>query len=619
MTPRRNKGLLGAAALAVLATAALAQERPTSILPPGFGEAPPPPPVAPAPAKASGSSTPKGSTGAPPAATDPLSPAPDEPVAAPGTGEDQTSETDSLSAADLAAADIPQAKELPDTARRDPSLVGRLDPAAIGIGADPWRAASGRFLEVAMRRTNGAMPSRWLHIALRNALLAKAPTPYGVDPADWVAERGWLLLRMGEAEASRMLVSGVDVADFTPKLRQVAVQSALANADPAGLCPLRDGLDEVEPRIAALVDAICASLSGNAATAAADIDDARRRGRPGGIDVSLADKLVGAGADTARAVTIEWAPVDRLNSWRFGLASASGIAVPDRLFSASAPQFRAWQARAPMLTVDQRLSAARTATGLGVFSGQSLVDVYSALYDRTDPDDLSQTDAWQLRVAFLGRDQAARLTAMRKLWGDASDASPEHEGARAMLAIAASQVRADAKLGDDAPNLIASLLAGGMDDAVSRWAPVLDGMDQATQDRCWALVALGAASPAGIDLSESRVDGFIKRDDSPGKRRSALLLAGLVGTERIDGQLGFRLSTRYGLGLERHNSWTDLIDGAAARGQGGTATVLAGLAFRADRWSGIPPLFVYHAVKALRKTDQSFNARMIAAEALSRS
>ena len=82
--------------------------------------------------------------------------------------------------------------------------------------------------------------SRWAHIALRDALLAKAPAPRDVNPVDWVAERAWLLLRMGEADAARMLVAGVDTDRFTPKMVQVAVQSALANCRPAGAVPARE-------------------------------------------------------------------------------------------------------------------------------------------------------------------------------------------------------------------------------------------------------------------------------------------------------------------------------------------------------------------------------------------
>src|SRR5205807_1198264 len=98
-----------------------------------------------------------------------------------------------------------------------------------------WSRSRSRARSPTPTRARMATPiaSRWAHIALRNALLAKAHAPRDVNPIDWVAERAWLLLRMGEADAARILVSGVDTDRFTPKMVQVAVQSALANADPS--------------------------------------------------------------------------------------------------------------------------------------------------------------------------------------------------------------------------------------------------------------------------------------------------------------------------------------------------------------------------------------------------
>ena len=153
------------------------------------------------------------------------------------------------------------------------------------------------------------------------------------------------MLRLGEADAARLIVANVDVDHFTPKMFQVGVQSALSSGDPAALCPLQDGIAKVESRISPLVQAMCAALTGNPETAAADIEAARRRGTIGGIDLLLADKVVGAGADTARAVTIEWEPVDKLTSWRFGLASATGMVPPERLINGASLRLRAWQAR----------------------------------------------------------------------------------------------------------------------------------------------------------------------------------------------------------------------------------------------------------------------------------
>src|SRR3546814_12906387 len=89
-----------------------------------------------------------------------------------------------------------------------------------------------------MKATRAPVISRWASILLRRTLLSEVNTPANVNGADWAAERAWLLLRMGEADAARMLVQSVDTADFTPRMYAVAMQTYLATADPAGLCPL---------------------------------------------------------------------------------------------------------------------------------------------------------------------------------------------------------------------------------------------------------------------------------------------------------------------------------------------------------------------------------------------
>ncbi len=539
------------------------------------------------------------------------------PTPGPSQAGPSESETGLIEISEDELPEAPPPVELPDHARRDPWVVGRLDPLQLGLGATPWGGASGAFLSGLMRRTDTPLASRWAHIALRNALLAKVRAPRNVNPVDWVAERAWLLLRMGEADAARMLVSGVDVDRFTPKMFQVAVQSALANADPSALCPLQEGIAEVERGILPLVDAMCASLSGEPESAAVQIDAARRRGRIGGIDLALAQKVVGAGADTGRAVTIEWEPVDRLTSWRFGLATATGMTVPDRLLRSATPQVRAWQARAPLLSVQQRLDSARIATGLGVLSSQSLIDIYSMIYDATDPDQLSETDAWQLRLAFVGRDRDARMAAIRRLWA-IGDGPFQREASRALAARAASRIAPDPELQEDAPALIASMLSAGYDREAGRWRLAVRRMDDRFADPSWAMLAVGAPDTSGLDLSFGRINAFISRDESPGKKRSALLVAGLAALGRLDGRSADRLNRRHGLAIGHRTRWTRLIDGSAALGQAGSVLVLAGTGFQAATFERLPSSHLFHAVAALNRTGQGFTARMIAAEALAR-
>ncbi|HEX5238405.1 MAG TPA: hypothetical protein VFW39_08085 [Sphingomicrobium sp.] len=508
----------------------------------------------------------------------------------------------------------PPPVEYPGWARRDPYTVGSLDPVKEGLGDDPWGTASGAFLETLMRRMDTPLASRWAHIALRDALLSKARSPGDVNPIDWVAERAWLLLRMGEADGARMLVAGVDTDRFTPKMVQVGVQTALATADASALCPLEDGIRQYEPNIRALVEPMCAALAGEPELASGQIDDARRHGRIGGIDLALPVKVIGA-AGGGRAANIEWDPVDSLTAWRFGLSAATGMVPPDRLMNSSSPQLRAFEARAPLFSAQQRQPAALIAAGLGVFSSQSLVDLYSDIYDSTDPTDLPSTDAWQLRQAFVGKNENARLAAILKLL-DSGKQGYQKEAMRALVARAATLVQPDAKLAKDAPDLISSMLAAGYDRAAARWAPAVSHMDNDDADRCWAMLAL--AAPDVADAGTGRLSGFIGRDKSAGKLRSAFLVAGLAGLGRISTDTANSLNRRYGLGLGQVTSWTKIIDAAAAREQAGTVLVLTGTGFQTPAFGELPSAHMYHAIAALKRTGQDFTARMIAAEALSR-
>ena len=560
-------------------------------------------------------------TAAPPAPSPaPVQPAPSpSPVARPSPGPSGAvdSETVEVSEEELRAFAPPPPVEYPRHARRNPFVTGALDPVKAGLGTDPWGQASGVFLSGLMRRMDTPVASRWAHISLRNALLARARAPDGVNPVDWAAERAWLLLRLGEADAARMVVSGVDSDRFTPKMAQVAVQSALASSDPLGMCPASGKLAKVEPRIVTLVQAICSALNGEPESASAQIDSARRRGPLGGIDLALAQKVVGAASDTGTAATIEWEPVDNLTAWRYGLATAAGMSPPERLIDAASPQLRAWYARAPLIPVQDRLDSARIATGLGVLSSQALTDAYSWVYDSTDPNDLSGTDAWQLRLAFAATDQAERLAAMRRLWGDGQD-SLEREASRAMLGRAAARIAPDPELQDDAANLIASMLAAGMDQEAMRWANAVGQMDDDQADAAWAMLALAAPEGAAVDLSVGRVNAFIGRDKSQGRKRSAFLVAGLVALGKLDAGAASRLNERYRLLIERSSPLTQLLGAAARRRQAGSVLVLAGTGLQARDWAAVPSAHLFHIVMAMRNTGQDFAARMVAAEALAR-
>ena len=131
------------------------------------------------------------------------------------------------------------------------------------------------------------------------------------------------------------------------------------------------------------------------------------------------------------------------------------------------------------------------------------------------------------------------------------------------------------------------------------------------------MLALAAPS-AGIDMSFGRINAFVGRDDSQGRRRSALLVAGLAALGRIDARTAARLDSRYDLGIDRPTRWTRMIDAAAKRGQAGTVNLLAATGMQTSGIGDIPASHLAHAVAAMRLTGQEFMARMVAAEALAR-
>lgn len=607
MKLRRSKAALtalllcsaaGLAGSSIALWPAFGQDSPESLLPPGFGD-----PVPPAPAPAPGQPRPDGPTDLlPPVALTP----PEEGELAPGE-EEEAEEEEEIP---------PEELEMPKAARRSIDAVGPLQEG-YGLRPDAWGSANGRFLAGLMRRIDAPIASRWGSILLRRALLSNVPTPAAVAPIDWVSERAWLLLRMGEADAARMLVQSVDVHRFSPRMFGVAAQTALATADTAGLCPLTPGASSFsDEAIWPLANAICAALSGEAAVSSALIDRARARGMARRIDLLLAEKVIGAGANGRRAVTIEWEGVDRLTAWRFGLATATGLAIPEPLFATVGPHVQAWRARAPMLPVQARLSPARVAAALGVFSNAALVDLYGAFADETDPAELSDTDAGRLRRAYVGEDDDARMAALRELWNDARGARDRYAAAILTARAAARVVPADA-YESDAAALVGAMLSAGLDIQAARWAPVIEAMDDASADAGWAILAVGTPRPR-VDMSYGRVSGFVDRAGGRGRHKAAMLVAALAGLGRISARDQARLAELVEIPLPAQDRWTRALDTAVARRQQGTVALLVAAGMQTPSWRAVPPHHFYRMVSALRRVGLDGEARMMAAEAMTR-
>lgn len=606
----RTYWLIGLSALA-LAIPVLAQGGPESLLPEGFGEPTPAPSAPRSPA---------------PTPSAPAVPAPAAP-SAPSTAAVVNEAADVLPGEAVNATESDQIAEkydLPPSARRSLDLIGPLTPALGGLDRGAFGREHGKDLAAIMRATRAPFLSRWGSILLRRALISQTDTPRDIGGADWTAERAWLLLRMGEADNARLLIQGVDSDRYTRRLYAVAMQAHLAAADPAGLCPLlpraRDFSDEPGWFMA---QAICASFSADQGTASALLNQAERRGIARGIDYRLAEKAVGAGPNSRRSVKIEWDGVTNLTSWRFGLANATNVPIPEALYATVGPQVRAWEARAPLLTRTQRLPGVAVATRLGVFSGSASRDFHAALADEDDADDAATARGDLLRTAYTGGSASERIAAMRQWWTGASADGGRtgpggvHYGNLPALARAAAVLPASDEAGEDTPWLIAAMLAGGYDNHAARWSAVANRLDGEAGERSWALLATGLPSPQ-IGLSGDRIARFVSRDESEGKQLGRSLVAALAGLGRLPAGDRVKLLRDNGIETAPRTRWQRALLAAAQRGEAGTVALLAAVGMQGSDWRALPPQHLYFIVAALDRVGLNPYARMIAAEAMAR-
>ncbi|WP_235364722.1 hypothetical protein [Sphingomonas sp. ERG5] len=584
---------------------ALGQDKPESLLPPGFNEpvTTPAPTAPPRPRPTTAVPVPRPTaSGAVSAPALPDSPdAPDVPV---------TAATPPVVDPTLPQVTTSVRYEMPDYARRSLASVGAAGPAEGALGPTAFRGADGLYLENLMRRLDGPIASRWLSIGLRRAIVARIDTPARVNGADFAAERAWLLVRMGESVAARALVQNVDSDNYTPKLYQAAMQAALATGDPGGLCTLADeGARVARERAWLLAPGICAGLAGLPAKATPALNAAEKAGVARGIDMLLAKKVAGSGSRGRQAITIEWDSVSQLTAFRYGLATATGTVIPDSLLKTAAPHVQSWRALSPMLDTRSRIAPAEYAAARGVLSNAALVDLYGALDGGDDQSIAEIAVARDLRTAYNGATRAERMTALRSLWDEPKTA----DGRFARLILTA---RAVARLpldtvDADVDRVVASMLTAGLDSFAQRWRSRAEKGSDA-----WAMLVL-AEPDAPRAYSYGDVSAYSGKNDGSGLKRR-MFFAGMAGLGKIptgDIEGGAR-SLEVSIGTE--NSWTRAIDRAARQNQPGLVLLLAAIGMQTSDWHGVPPEVLFRTVSALRAVGLDGEARMIAAEAIAR-
>ena len=277
----------------------------------------------------------------------------------------------------------------------------------------------------------------------------------------------------------------------------------------------------------------------------------------------------------------------------------------------AAPQISYMAATAPMLGLEARASAADRAAGAGVLSSAAMVDLWSQIYAQEDVSSEWSARADQLRNAYVGGDANAKMQAIRALWDGAPDAGQRYSR-QVLTAYAAARMPADGALRSDAGDLIASMLAAGLDQNAMRWAPLAD-----TGTVEWGLLALAAPTrSAPVELAA--LEKFYSSDNSDESRKSGFLLAGLAGLGRTSPETAADFAKKLNLDMARQTKWTAMISKSAEVRNAELVALLAGLGMQGSSWSKMTPLYLYHIVAALHQVGLDGEARMIAAEAVAR-
>ena len=623
--------LAGVAALGVLGAVggtfaigfASAQDAPESLLPPGFDDpapaptpspAPPPPPVAPpVTTPSTPQSTPQTAPGGtvqplPPGAT--LPPAPnvssEELSGLPTLEELEELSTDQLD--DLLG--LKPQFDIPPAARRSLSQVGVLSPEEGGLPTRSLVKQPETLVRAVLGGTRGPLVSRWGHIMLRRTLASRLTAPEGMSPVDFAALRAGVLNSMGEFGTARALVQDIDTGNWSKALTSEALTAYIASSDFVGACPavrLQGG--EREDPTWVMMQAICNAYAGEGALAGSQLNGAQNDEIAPEIDILLAQRYAGAAGRGRGGTTVSWDGVEELTPWRFALANAVGEDVPDGIVNAAFSEPRGDYyplsgASAAMLPLDQRALYAGVAADRGVLSSAALVDIYSQVYANEGIGGDVALRSRRLRDAYVGANPGIRIDAMRSIWGGETMSFP----GLVLTAYAAARIPPSAENAGAAGDLIASMLTAGLDRDAVTWAPFVESGSQG-----WALIAL--ADPDGVNVDLDALQSFWSDDQSEEALKTQFLVAGLAGL----GRLPLATASDYDVNLSRQTRWTRMIDRAAQVDNPTMVALLAGLGMQGRDWSQMTPLHLYHITRALSAVGMDAEARMIAAEAVSRS
>ncbi|MFN7158936.1 MAG: hypothetical protein ACK4MR_09635, partial [Erythrobacter cryptus] len=236
---------LAASLLALgLAGLASAQQKPESLLPPGFDDPAPAPSPAPRPAPSQSAgqpARPAPTSSAPALPSGPgLAPAAAAPDPAslpplPSLTRDELARLPSIEELERMSSEeldrllgLKPKSDIPPGAQRALTRVGVLAVEEGGLPPVALLNQPQALVRAALAGTRGPLVSRWGHILVRRALASRLAAPIGMDPVEFAALRLGLLNRLGEFALARAVAQDIDTANWSGALTEEALTAYLA-------------------------------------------------------------------------------------------------------------------------------------------------------------------------------------------------------------------------------------------------------------------------------------------------------------------------------------------------------------------------------------------------------
>ena len=132
------------------------------------------------------------------------------------------------------------------------------------------------------------------------------------------------------------------------------------------------------------------------------------------------------------------------------------------------------------------------------------------------------------------------------------------------------------------------------------------------------MLAVGAPGRV-VDWNVNRIESFQRDVGGDNGLRGKFLFAGMAGLGRMSPSDVSKMARDLEIPIEQPTSWTRALDRAVAAREPATVIVLCALGLGVTDWQHVSPAQLYHSISALNAVGLGADARMIAAEAISRS